>query len=150
MNGKEFSETITSIYNEIVKWRKNLFMIPTGKASKEFLTELATWLNHYNRGSAFQGIAMKVFFILPSLLMQKQSRASKAKEHISKLAERLSMWKDGELDKLMIECRYIQKNLQSSKRRLPEDTARIFGKLILQGKMKAAVKMLSSDADAAF
>ena len=35
--GAEFAESIHSIYEEIIQWRKNLFKLPTGKAAKTFI-----------------------------------------------------------------------------------------------------------------
>ena len=85
--------------------------------------------------------------ILPNLLLQKPSRTSKAKDHLQKLVDRLNLWKKGEISDLLRECRDIQKKVQSSKRRSSEDSARIFSKLMMQGKINAALKFLSSDAD---
>ena len=107
INGHEFAKCISEIYDESVKWRKNLFKLPSGAAAKEFVTELSHWLEHFNRSTEFQGIALKVYMILPSLLLQKPSRNSKSKEHLSKLQERLSQWKSGQLSDLMRECRRI-------------------------------------------
>ena len=57
------------IYNEITQWRKNIFKLPSGKAAKSFITELTLWLEHFNKNSEYQYIALKVYFILPSLLL---------------------------------------------------------------------------------
>ena len=95
LSGTEFSKLIDAIYNETVKWRKNLFKLPSGNAAKQFISELSLWLEHFNRGTEFQGIALKVYMILPNLLLQKPSRTSKAKDHLQKLADRLNLWKKG-------------------------------------------------------
>ena len=115
--GGVFTNTIQSAYNEIIHWRKNLFKLPSGKAAKLFITELTT---------EFHGIALKVFMVLPAMIMQKPSKSSKAKEHLIKLDERLKLWKEGRISDLMHECRVIQKRLLSLKKREAEDTARIF------------------------
>ena len=49
--------------------------------------------------------------VLPSLLLQKPSRESKAKDHITKLEERLQLWNEGRLDQLLQEGWTIQKRL---------------------------------------
>ena len=76
-----FFEKVNSVYNEIVKYRRNLFNVPSGKAGKFFFSELAFWLRQFNSSSQLNGIALKVFMILPSLLLQKPSAKSKSKEH---------------------------------------------------------------------
>ena len=91
MDGDEFANSITSAYDEIVKWRKNIFKLPSGAAAKEFVRELTHWLEHFNRGTDFCGISLKVYMILPSLLLQKPSATSKSKEHLAKLAEWLAL-----------------------------------------------------------
>ena len=93
LEGDSFVAEINAAYEETVKWRKNLFLlpIPSGKASKAFIREMTYWLEQFNRDSDFCGIALKVFMLLPNLLLQKPSRNSKAKEHLVKLGERLEI-----------------------------------------------------------
>ena len=62
-------------------------MIPSGKAGKEFITELSSWLNKFNNDTPLQSVALKVYMVLPSLLLQKPSRKSKAKQHSAKLSQ---------------------------------------------------------------
>ena len=90
-------------------------------------------------------IGLRAFMILPSLLLQKPSSRSKAKEHAACLARRLTLWRNDEISALMKECRHIQKKLISSKKqRTTEDIARIFAKLVMEGKLSAALKFLDS------
>ena len=85
--------------------------------------------------------------LLPSLLLQKPSKESKAKEHFEKLKERLNLWYEGKIEKLLSEGRTIQRRLLSSKRRSDTDVSKIFTKLMLQGKVNAAIKYLSENND---
>ena len=62
-------------------------MIPSGKAGKEVITELSSWLNKFNNDTPFQSIALKVYMVLPSLLLQKPSWKSKVKQHSAKLSQ---------------------------------------------------------------
>ena len=85
----------------LILWKKNLFKVPSGKSGKNFILELAKWLEHYNTKSNYQNIALKVFMALPALLLQKPSKTSKAKDHRNKLEIRFQLWKDGNiLDRL--------------------------------------------------
>ena len=40
-----FENHINEAYEKIVYWRRNLFMVPTGKAGKEFINEITRLLN---------------------------------------------------------------------------------------------------------
>ena len=84
--------------------------------------------------------------VLPNLLLQKPDAKSKSAAHLAKLKERLALWKTGNINILVRECRHIQKKLSKSKRKTSEDAARIFSKLIFEGKISAALKLLSDNA----
>ena len=79
LNGHEFVETIYRVYNEIAQWRKNLLQLPSRKAAKMFIWELTSWLEH--RTEILKSIAVKVYMILPSLLLLKPNPNSKAREN---------------------------------------------------------------------
>ena len=108
-----FTEMIDEAYNRTIKWRKNLFKLPTGNASKLFIKELSFWLQQFNQGTEFQGIAIKVYMLLPSVLLQKPSANSKAKDHLAKLESRLKLWKSGHIHELLLEnalcCYWLNK-----------------------------------------
>ena len=70
-DGKYFSSLIESFYDEGVFWRKNVFKIPSGKAGKAFIKLQTEWLSKFNTDMNFKGIALKVFMILPIILLQK-------------------------------------------------------------------------------
>ena len=82
--------------------------------------------------------------ILPSLLLQKPSKTSKAKEHLLKLDERLKLWVNGNFHELLSEGMNIQRKLKFSSASSEQDNAKRFAKLMFQGKINAAVKLLSS------
>ena len=143
-----FSNIIDSTYDEITtKFRKNLFKVPTGKAGKDFIEELRFWMHEFNIKTKLNGIALKTFMILPTLLLQKPSSKSKAKEHSASLTRRLMQWKNGDIHDLLNEVRYIQRKLPSSSRkRSSEDVARIFSRLVMEGKLSAALKVLDEES----
>ena len=83
--------------------------------------------------------------ILPSLLLQKPSKTTKAKEHLLKLDERLKLWVNGNFHELLLsEGVNIQRKLKLSRASSEQDNAKRFAKLMFQGKINAAVKLLSS------
>ena len=114
VDGINFFEFSNKTYEEITKWKKNLFKLPSWKAAKSFISELSFWLEQFNRETTFQGIAIKVYMILPSLLLQKPSKTSKAKEHLKKLDQRLTIWREGKIGDLLREGIKIQKKLKAS------------------------------------
>ena len=132
--GSKFAQQISIAYDTIIKWRPNMMKLPSGKAAKEYIRELTTWLEHFNNNTEFAPIALKVYHTLPSLMLQKPSRNSKSKEHLKKLEERLAMWKNGDIETLLKECTILQQSLTSGKKRSPEDSAKIFAKLMPREK----------------
>ena len=94
-----------------------------------------------------ESIAMKAAVVLPTLLLQKPSSKSKAKEHSACLDVWLSTWLDGNLNDLLLEGRTIQQHIPKSQ---PEDSqkrlARSFANLMFEGKTKAAIRLLTEEA----
>ena len=134
-------------YNEAVKFRKNLFLVPTGNSGKEYVRLLTEWLTHFNSGNTFHGIAMTVLMTLPNLLLQKPSAKSKARDHTKALEQRLVLWKEGKLDDIWKECQIIQKKLHAKPTRSATDVSKTFSKLMFEGKVGAALKFLEEHAD---
>ena len=81
------------------------------------------------------------------LLQQKPPKSSKAKDHVTKLEERLRLWNEGNIIDIIQEARTMQNHFRNStsKKRTHEDSARSFAKLMWEGKINAALKMLSKD-----
>ena len=85
--------------------------------------------------------------VLPALILQKPSSRSKTKEHSECILRRLEMWRNGDLNMLMREVNTIQRKLVTSqKKRSFEDTSRIFAKLVMEGKLSAALKFLDKES----
>ena len=137
---------VDEIYAEMVKFRRNLFKLPSGKAGKDFVSELAYWLRQFNQRSKLNKIAIKFLMILPTLLLQKPSPKSKAKQHLISLQRRLELWKTGQLDDLIREARHIQSGFKKSNapNNTPENLSKKFAKFISEGKILAALKLLDN------
>ena len=59
----------------------------------------------------------------------------------------MAAWKIGDITSLIKESRHIQSKLTSSKKpRSMEDIAKIFAKLIMEGKLSAALKFLDPES----
>ena len=144
LQGTNFIEELEKTYDLVVSWRRNVFKLPTGKNGKLFLKEMATLFEYFNSGSSLQPYALKLIMIFGPLLLQKPSKTSKSKDHCICLSQRLLLWQKGDLSSLSREGRAIQKRLTSSKKR-DSDPTKIFTRLMLQGKVSAALKWVNSN-----
>ena len=95
---------IHRVYDEIVQWRKNLSKIPSGNAAKMFKWEVTSRLEHFDQNSEYTSIALKVYMTVASLLLQKPTRNSKAKDHAEELEEHLLIWKGRKIMDLVKEA----------------------------------------------
>ena len=87
--------TINKVYDEIVHWRHNLFLVPNGSAGNTFVQELARSLQAFADGSSLECVSMKAVIILQALVLQKLSCTSKTRDHIRHLKGRMELWKEG-------------------------------------------------------
>ena len=144
-----FFDRVDAIYDEVVHYRKNLFTVPSGSAGKEFVKELTFWIKQFNENTDLIQISLKVFMLLIALILQKPSAKSKSKDHMKAVERRLQMWRNGEVDALLEEIRFIQKKFCSStKPRDMEEISKVFTRMILQGKLTAALKFLDKETNA--
>ena len=139
------TSSITTAYNEIISWRKNVFLVPYGKIGRDFIDQLAMLINQWNNKSEKQHIALKAVFVLLAVGLQKPGQKSKAKDHKECLIKRLALWKDGEIDKLLREGRMIQTRIGKGKKSEPQNRAKIFAKLVMEGQINSAMRFLSDD-----
>ena len=90
---------------------------------------------------------MKVFMILPCMMLQKPSATSKSKDHSEALKERLQMWKEGKIAELFRDNTIIQKKLTNRPKKKAHDITRVLTKLVIEGKISAAMKYLDENAE---
>ena len=107
----DLQQVVSSTHEGNIKRKRNLFMLPSGKAGKEYTDECNRLILEWVNDSQLQGIAIKVIMIMPSLLLYKCSRNSKAKNYTESLKRRLKLWKEGDFDGLVREVRFIQSKL---------------------------------------
>ena len=146
LTGTEFAHVIQCAYSEIAHWRRNTFMVPSGKAGKQFVRELTALFNAYAQGSALESVALTSVMVACARLLQKPHLTSKCRDHVTALERRLSAWRDGDIDGLMREGRTIQTHLQFRRHNAPDQNSRIFSKLMFEGKTHAALRYLSESS----
>ena len=110
-----FEANVSTVYEQVVYWKKNLFLLPSGKAGKQYIDETTKLMNEWMQESPLKDIAFKAIMIMPILLLQKPSKNSKAKDHLKALERRLESWMSGDLLELSKEAETIQKRLRSKK-----------------------------------
>ena len=138
---------INEAYNEVVYWRKNLFLVSYGKLGKDFIDELTSLMNDWNYETERQHVALKAFFLLQTVGVQKPGPKSKAKDHQECLKNQLEMWKKAQIDMLMREGRFIQAKLPKTTSRKTQDQARIFANLIMEGQIKSTIRFPDKDGN---
>ena len=151
LNAEDFSHVITCASAEIVHWRRNVFMVPSGKAGKRFVQELTRLFSAYADASAMEGIAIKAVMTACSLLLQKPHSGSKSHDHATALERRLKSCEEGDLDGLMREGRTIHNHFRTNhgkrmeKADMDSHNVRSFTNLMLQGKVHSAMRFLSDN-----
>ena len=134
----EFEEQLISCYKEIVKWKKNLFMLPSGRAGKEFLTEMKRLVDLFINITSFNHVALNALMVFGPLLLQKPSRSSKSSDHVKYLSKRLTLWKDGDLVTILGEARAIQKRFcKLQPKKDPDHARKVFVRLMLEGEVSS-------------
>ena len=147
IDGLTFAGLITNIYEDTLKWRKNLFQVPSGKCGKDFIKLLIEWFDNFVVGNTFQGLSLKVIMIIPNLLLQKPSATSKSKEHSKALEGRLKKWSEGKIQELWKDCHVVQNKLTTRPKKSEQSIARTFTNLMFEGKARAAIKYLEDNAE---
>ena len=148
VDGTTFTNKINAAYDEAIHWQTNIFNLPFGKEGKAFVNELARLFRAYAESSSMEIIALKAAMTLPILLLQKPHRNSKVKDHNKSIEHRLSLWLDGDIEALLDEGRTIQRYLHPQiKRSSDRQDAIVFTRFMSEGKVRAALQMLSSQSN---
>ena len=142
LNGRTVSRHIDEIYGETVHWRCNLFDVPRGRTGMQFVRGLACLLESYSLATALESVAMKAVMIMPALLLQSPHPKSKDKEHVARLDNRLTKWRDGDIVSLLHKGQTMQDRLRND-----HCSARAFQKLVSVGNVKAALRLESEQTD---
>ena len=112
VSSEQYINSVKVAYSEVVHWRRNIFSVPSGKAGRAFVREMARLFRSYAEGSSsLESIAITAAMILPPLLLQKPTLKSKAREHASCLERRFQCWRAGDIESLLNEGRTIQSRL---------------------------------------
>ena len=99
----EFEKNLSQVYETVVFWRKNLFLLPSGKAGRKFIGKVSRLMSEWLHDSPLKDVTFKAIMVMPSLLLQKPSQKSKSKDHLTALEQRLELWESEEVMELLKE-----------------------------------------------
>ena len=143
-----FSAVLSNAYSEVVHWRGNLFSVPHGNKGNQFVTELARLYRAYAEASALEAVALKATTVMCVLLLQRPHPRSQTKDHQACLSRRLTLWSEGDISTLLSEGRTIQDRLRFNiSHPKPRDMIKSFSDLMLRGKVRDALRLLSKSED---
>ena len=78
---------IDEAYDEIIHWKRNIFLLPSGSVEKSFVWEITSLLQAFASGPTMEYIALKASFVMQILLLQ--NLAKNARSEIT-----LPIWRD--------------------------------------------------------
>ena len=84
-SGEAILDVINSSYEEVIHWKPNLLLVPFGSAGTSFVKEVAHLFQAFADKSSLERVSMKAITLIQTLLLQKPSKKSKTKDHISHL-----------------------------------------------------------------
>merc|ERR1712159_192675 len=76
-------------------------------------------------------------------MLQRPTPRSKPHQNSKFLKERLKWWAEGDLDSLMRHCRQIQRQLDKNRKERSENHHKAFCRLMLQGRVRKALKYIN-------
>ncbi len=139
----EIKTQATEAFEKMKFWRKNLWKIPSGKTGKTLLKEMTFLINNWTKKTGLEEIALHMNMIFLPLLLQKSGNrvnAAAVKEIIEK---RFQKWCNGEIKELLEEAEFLQERLERSNKHINQNPSRTFAKLMMQGKVKQALRVVA-------
>ena len=142
-----YQEDLEEAYEQIVYWRKNVFMVPTSTSGKKFFNKTTIHFDQWTNDTPLKSIAFKAIInVMPDLLQQKPSRKSKAPGHLIPLLRRLKLWDGGNINELLDESKKIQERLPSTNTAMNlQKIPMKFKHLMQNGNVNEALKLLANN-----
>jgi len=134
-------------YDEVLSWRRNLFLVPLGSAGAGFVRNIAALIGKFADGGEASRYAWSAVVVSCHLLLQKPFKDSKASDHAEFLKRRLELWNAGNITPIFEECRCIQDHLPPVPRRSSapgEFSDLAFANMVFNNKIGAASRYLGA------
>ena len=140
-SAEAFTPLMEATYREVMYWKPNLFVPPSGNAANDLVAEMTRLLLGFVEKTGLERVALTAFFLLPHLVLQlPASRRAAAKRKA--IVRRLEMWQAGDIEGLLEEGRAIQERLRAGQRGIGWQKG--FVRLMLCGRSSAAMRLLRS------
>lgn len=128
----------------VVKLSRKQYDLPSGCVGREFVDELTTEVANLTQGT----YTSERLLVFCSVILQRDFSVRKAIDIRRLLKRRLTLWKQSSFDLLLQEAERCDRVLQSprnssNKQHDEEHLIKIFTKLLLQGKVRDAVKWVT-------
>ena len=107
---------------------------------------MARLFQSYAEGSQIESFSLTAVMILPFLILQKPFLGCKTREQVKCIERCMIKWQDGDIDSLLQEGCTIQQHLHPVKGTPKDNLARLFANLMMHGRVKSALRLLSSDS----
>ena len=128
-------------------WRKVAYLqgrhnnLPGGAIGRQYVDALTEEVSHVAAGNQ----SSDRLIVFSSLMLQRDRMIRKATDIRRVLDRRLKMWRNGEVDLLLQEAIRCDKQLKNTQKPDIDDKhiVKVFTRLMLQGKVRAAVRWLS-------
>ena len=108
-DAESFTNSLNAAYTKVVKWKANIFFVPLGNIGRKSIQEFRRFFCTYAERSAFKSVALRATTVMSILLLQNLARNSKPKDNSLCLEHRLRIWQEGDINKVVLEGRNIQK-----------------------------------------
>lgn len=146
-NNDEFRSKVVQAYDQIVFWKKDFFELPKCSHGKDFIREMTRLVSAWSSKSSDRDICLKALMVMPSLLLLRTSKNAKTAENKQHLARRLALWKERKIEELLREGMAIQSRRNSfHKDQNKEELSRKFSRLMMEGKLNAAIRLLDENS----
>ena len=145
LEGGEFTMIVDEIYEIVVYWRKNLFLVPNGPQGRAFLAEKTKLFQALAAAGPLERIAFKALAIMDHLLLQKPHYKSTSKVHVLSLEKRLQWWRSGDLRALYKEAATLQERLGMFQQKKQHALAKTFANLMITDRVHSAMRLLRQE-----
>ena len=139
-DGKPREDMWGKIWEKRTKLKGKIYFLPGGAIAKEFVSL------HNDEVSAFGDGNKKseAFVCFPAVILQKDKNVKKTNEIRKLLIRRMNMWKEGLFLDLIREAEQCDRKLPNSSGVMTsEKEIKIFSDLILQGRLREAVRFIT-------
>ena len=138
----EIKEQAEQAFETMRYWRKNLWKAPGGKVGKALIQEQTFLIENWTKNTGLELIALTLNMIFLPLMLQKSGKNVKSRAIKDIVQQRIDSWNSGKLQDLVKESQYLQSHLQNQSHQ-PQHSAKIFARLMMQGKVHAALRVVS-------